>query len=345
MHFLRGLLISFITLSLPVAAENIEDCRLGWQATQSKQYKQALDLYEQCMEKGQLNASSKARTYRNIGITLRRMGKFESAISAFTIAIELKPNDYWGDYINRANSWSDLRQFDKAMADLEKALMLQPNNGSALYNRGLVALRMGSKAQASADFVKAYAVGYRQPEILEMMEQLNLKLRAHQNTKPPEGYSWETFFDNRMLIAVPNGWHTKQAKKGQEEAVFISKEDIDSNGQFFTGLSVFLTPDADIVKNMSIEKYIELYYATKPQYVDKVLQGNDKISYQGLGGISIASLHKDAQGDFITYEIMVFNKSTANLVRLLFEAPEETWSEVWGMGATILDSIVFDSDL
>jgi Flp pilus assembly protein TadD len=44
---------------------------------------------------------------------------------------------------------------EKAVADFNTALKINPNNSNALYGRGLVKSRMGDKAAGDADIARA----------------------------------------------------------------------------------------------------------------------------------------------------------------------------------------------
>ncbi|NNT71695.1 tetratricopeptide repeat protein [Flavobacterium sp. IMCC34852] len=58
-------------------------------------------------------------------------------------------------YNNRANLYSDLKQFDKALADINKALEIKPDYDLGYLNRAEIYQKMGNKAKACENFKKA----------------------------------------------------------------------------------------------------------------------------------------------------------------------------------------------
>jgi len=157
------------------ASENIAKCKEGWQLTEKGHYSRAVDWYFECIETGNLSNSTLSRTYRNIGITYRRMGEYETAIEYFDKAITLNPADIQNDYINRGNARSGLRQYDMALADYEKALEIKPNNGAAVFNRGIVYERLGRTDEAISDFKLAPELGYYSPDLVERLRFYGIK--------------------------------------------------------------------------------------------------------------------------------------------------------------------------
>jgi len=80
--------------------------------------------------------------------------KFERAITDFTKAIELQPEN--GDYYYR-RGWSHLeaQDYPAALADFSKAIELQPDTGDNYYWRGLTHLEAQDYPAALADYSKA----------------------------------------------------------------------------------------------------------------------------------------------------------------------------------------------
>jgi tetratricopeptide (TPR) repeat protein len=62
-------------------------------------------------------------------------------------------------YMNRCASYIDVRNYDRAMADCNQALRIDPNYARAFSNRGLVYEAKGDRDRAIADFRKALSLG------------------------------------------------------------------------------------------------------------------------------------------------------------------------------------------
>ena len=54
-----------------------------------------------------------------------------------------------------------LKEFDRAQADYQQALRLDPRNGQIYYNQGVLYQKMGHPMLSRKDFEKAKALGYR----------------------------------------------------------------------------------------------------------------------------------------------------------------------------------------
>ena len=58
-------------------------------------------------------------------------------------------------YSNRANAYSLLGQYDRALQDYDAALKIDPLNARIYANRGFVLLSQGKNAEADKDFQRA----------------------------------------------------------------------------------------------------------------------------------------------------------------------------------------------
>lgn len=154
---------------LSASGENITLCKKGWSETQGGNHLAAVELFEECIKTGELGEASLARTHRNIGIAYRRAKKPDLAVAAFTKAIELKPDDVWDDHVNRGNAYDDQGNFERAMAEYDRALELNPGYGEAYYNRGIAYEGQKEIEKARAEFVNAYKSGLRTQLLYERM--------------------------------------------------------------------------------------------------------------------------------------------------------------------------------
>ena len=75
---------------------------------------------------------------------------FAGAIADLDSALQLKPNDAWA-LRSRGEAKSGLGDFAGAIADLDLALQLEPDNARALRSRGEAKRMLGDSAGAIAD--------------------------------------------------------------------------------------------------------------------------------------------------------------------------------------------------
>jgi tetratricopeptide (TPR) repeat protein len=176
-HAFRNLLC---TIALSISSMYGEDVSLGikgWELTENGKHKEAIELFKKCIENGNLSKSSLARTYRNIGIALRRDGSPKESVDYFHLSISLLQNDVHNDLINRGNSFSDLGDFKAALADYALAEAICPSEGETNYNRGIVYKRMNQIDNAKSEFIAAHSKGLRTKLLKDEIEKLNIIIK------------------------------------------------------------------------------------------------------------------------------------------------------------------------
>ena len=90
-------------------------------------------------------------------------GDYYGAISDYTKAIEINPNDSLA-YYNRGNSKRKLKDYYGAISDYTKAIEINPQYGKAYNNRGLAKRKIGDDKGGCDDYKKAISVGNKETE-------------------------------------------------------------------------------------------------------------------------------------------------------------------------------------
>ena len=73
--------------------------------------------------------------YHNRGLAWDNKGEYDKAIADYNQALTINPN-YAYAYVNRGDAWNEKGEYDKAIADYNEAIRLDPNFASAYCNRG-----------------------------------------------------------------------------------------------------------------------------------------------------------------------------------------------------------------
>ncbi|NQE05854.1 Photosystem I assembly protein Ycf3 [ANME-1 cluster archaeon GoMg1] len=98
-----------------------------------------------------------AVTYNNQGFAYHELKQYERAIEDFNKAIELNPNLAVA-YNNRGFAYHELKQYERAIEDHNKAIELNPNLSMAYNNRGIVYGELEQHERAIEDYNKAIEV-------------------------------------------------------------------------------------------------------------------------------------------------------------------------------------------
>ena len=102
----------------------------------------------------QYTGRSLARLYARRGGAYQTQGDLNRAMADFNESMRIDPT-YPAAYNNRGNTWYHRGDFDRAIADYNQAIQLDPKYGSAYMNRGSALGSKGDVDRAIADFDQA----------------------------------------------------------------------------------------------------------------------------------------------------------------------------------------------
>ena len=107
------------------------------------------------IKSGKLTRSQLAATYSNRGIILANHGELDKAIADQNKAIELNP-DSARAHVNRGNIYYRYNRHNEAVADYNQAITLSHGElAPAYFNRGQSHLALGETDAATKDFQQA----------------------------------------------------------------------------------------------------------------------------------------------------------------------------------------------
>lgn len=139
-----------VTSSSNVSQEEILaelECERGYFLMGLGKIESAIKAYSDAIE---LNPRYSA-AYNNRGVVYVDIGEYNRAIKDFNTAIELNPNDFFA-YNNRGNTYSIIDNINNAIKDFNKAITLKPDYANAYNNRGNAYVKTGYFEKAIKDF-------------------------------------------------------------------------------------------------------------------------------------------------------------------------------------------------
>src|ERR1044072_7124252 len=102
----------------------------------------------------QYTGRSLARLYARRGGADQARGDANRAVADYNESMRIDPT-YPSAYLNRGNVWYHRGDFDRAIADYNQAIQLAPDYGVAFSNRGSALGSKGDFERAIADFDRA----------------------------------------------------------------------------------------------------------------------------------------------------------------------------------------------
>ena len=140
------------------------------------------------------------------GMARYRLGRIDDAIGDLSKAIELKQHPRF--YDDRGNLLVQKADFEGALADLSRAIELEPKYAKAYGDRGIVRIMRGDDSGAEQDFEKCYKLDPKlAAQFRSSAEELKLKARLRTEQSNPSDveilkFSWAQSED-RVLINNP----------------------------------------------------------------------------------------------------------------------------------------------
>ncbi len=134
-----------------------------------------------------------------------KKGKPENAILQLTDAIALLPNraEY---YAARGYFYLGEDDKDKAMADFEKALKLNPLEMLAHYGRGMIAYKDSNWDEAQAHFGDAYKADPQRPETLYYLAMVYHRKGSHEVARRIMDLAYNAFDEHDKRRSDAQKW-------------------------------------------------------------------------------------------------------------------------------------------
>jgi lipoprotein NlpI len=117
----------------------------------------ATEACTHAIEFGSLERPELAKAYYSRGTEWANQGNHERALADFDLALQLDPK-FAAAYYNRALSWSAKAEPDRAISDYDAALKLKPNDANVHIGRAVEYTVKGDYKRAIADYDEAIRI-------------------------------------------------------------------------------------------------------------------------------------------------------------------------------------------
>ncbi|WP_309020942.1 hypothetical protein [Pelagicoccus sp. SDUM812003] len=161
---------------------------------------------------------------------------------------------------------------------------------------------------------------------------------------PPDGYSWKPILEGQSALLIPEGWHFKSQHGKSTDGFFVSKEDIEKEGKFDTGLSLNLIRDVKKSTQYTPTQYsIGMMSQIEKEKEVLLVDSKDAGPFK-----AITIRYRDVkQGlpDVVIHNLFIANDQTGTLWFYMFESPEREWESAWKIGDTILSHLLIETEI
>ena len=160
---LSGMAIASLLLVLPARAQQVQD----WHVCQEKEKTTLGNHVRSCtaiIRSDRSSSKDKAIAYNNRGNILRDRGELDRAIADFDAAVRLEPKSA-DTYINRGIARYRRGDLDRAIADYDEAIRIDPSDIAIFHDRGVMWQRNGELDKALIDLDRAVRMSFADPEV------------------------------------------------------------------------------------------------------------------------------------------------------------------------------------
>lgn len=163
----------------------------------------------------------------------------------------------------------------------------------------------------------------------------------------PQGFSWQDLPSIRASFPIPEGWHFKEESRGDTRAFFITRESIERQGSFDTGLTVnaFL----NFRQSTGFEPSV---YARDYMTTQREMESMSEIVAVDDGSLTTYRRHFRARtvGGRRVRPINLYTEATGNdetgtAYLILFESPSFKWPRDATIGETMINNRVLDKHI
>jgi len=142
-------------VSSPALAERMEDIYRKCIYPDLSRLDAVIGFCAKVIKSGEGGNGAQSGAHLSRGNMYRRKGQYDRALADYNASLRLDPKDPAPTLTSRGNAWRGKKDYDRAIADHSEAILLNPDYATAYSNRGNVRSDKGEWEKAIADYDKA----------------------------------------------------------------------------------------------------------------------------------------------------------------------------------------------
>lgn len=159
----------------------------------------------------------------------------------------------------------------------------------------------------------------------------------------PQGYSWVNCPEIKGAFLLPDGWYFKSEKQGDTLGFFLTKEKIEKDGEFITGMTVNVIPNIPSKKSVSPFDFALQIRESARQFLEFSKEWEKEMG--PFKSVGFVYSKEDAAGSFTVHNLLIANNQTGTLYLVMFEAPTSEWQQVWKIAEPMLQYLYIDDTI
>lgn len=161
---------------------------------------------------------------------------------------------------------------------------------------------------------------------------------------PPAGFSWVEFSEIKGAFLLPDGWHFRQEKRGGTLAYFLTRERIEADRPFETGMTLNVVPEVSKKTGRRAPDYAGAFAAALSGSEELLDSWQKRFGTMELYGARVRSAREGLE-PLIMHRLSIGNATTDTLYIIVFESPERSWQEMWRLGDVMLSMFLLDDEV
>lgn len=171
---------------------------------------------------------------------------------------------------------------------------------------------------------------------------LMLSICAHAKSPSNDDFLWSGSGPGESNFLQPKDWFLKKEHRSGTYAFFITKEDIDKEGGFETGLTVNVLKGISDKTESSASQYAHGFISIAAKKEEnKVLLKPWFVEVGPFKGYGVRVRDKVK----VLHYFLIANDKNDTLFLTIFEAKPEEWDEAWKYGEVIFNNMQLDDEV